>query len=156
MPAASGYVGSEQCGICHSAIYAEWGNTLHNKMLKTVAEVGDAAFVNDADGDGVNDFKAGLDLAGNANFSAYGANAPKLSFSGGSYFITIGAVRYGIQRVVGGNGYWKQRYQTRIGRSYYTLPVQYNEVAEDLHGLQRVRLVRRKQPAVVHRGVRQQ
>ena len=28
----------------------------------------------------------------------------------------------------GGNGYWKQRYQTRIGRSYYILPVQYNEV----------------------------
>jgi hypothetical protein len=126
--AAGNYVGSERCGVCHSAIYAEWGNTLHNKMIKTVAEVGDAAFVNDANGNGVNDFKDGLDLAGNANFSAYGANAPKLSFSGGKYFITIGVVRYEVQRVAGGNGYWKQRYQTRIGRGYYTLPVQYNEV----------------------------
>ena len=128
LPAASGYVGSERCGICHSAIYAEWGNTLHNKPLKTVAEVGDSAFVNDADGNAVNDFKDGLDLAGNVNFSAYGANAPKLGFSGGKYFITIGAVRYEVQRAQGGNGYWKQRYQTRVGRGYYILPVQYNEV----------------------------
>ena len=128
LPAASGYVGSERCGFCHSAVYAEWGNTLHNKPLKTVAEVGDAAFVNDADGNGINGFKDGLDLAGNANFSAYGANAPKLDFSGGKYFMTIGVVRYEVQRVQGGNGYWKQRYQTRVGRSYYILPVQYNEV----------------------------
>jgi hypothetical protein len=127
LAAASGYVGSERCGVCHSATYAQWGNTLHNKMLKTVAEVGDAAFVNNADGNGANDFRDGLDLAGNANFSAYGANAPKLSFAGGSYIITIGAVQYQIQRVIGGNGYWKQRYQSRIGQSYYTLPVQYNE-----------------------------
>ena len=128
LPAASGYVGSGRCGVCHSATYAEWGNTLHNKILKNVAEIGDRAFVNDNNMNGVNDFKDGLDLAGPGNFSAYGANAPKLSFSGGKYIITIGAVGYEIQRVVGGNGYWKQRYQTRIGRSYYTLPVQYNEV----------------------------
>jgi len=130
LPPASGYIGSNQCGLCHPGTYAQWGNTLHNKILKTVAEVGDAAFVNDANGNGVNDFRDGLDLAGNANFSAYGANAPKLSFEGGSYFITIGAVRYGIQRVIGGNGYWKQRYQSRIGQSYYTLPVQYNEAVK--------------------------
>ena len=42
--------------------------------------------------------------------------------------MTIGAVRYEVQRVQGGNGYWKQRYQTRVGRGYYILPVQYNEV----------------------------
>ncbi|MHB8782225.1 MAG: multiheme c-type cytochrome [Desulfobacteria bacterium] len=125
---ADGYVGSERCAPCHPDIFAEWGGTLHNKPLKTVAEYGDAAFVDDADGNGVNDFKDGLDLAGNADFSVYGANAPKLGFSGGKYFMTIGAVRYEVQRVQGGNGYWKQRYQTRIGRSYYILPVQYNEV----------------------------
>jgi len=128
LAAASGYVGSATCGACHPSIYAEWGNTLHNKPLKTVAEIGDAAFVNDADGNGVNDFKDGLDLAGNVNFSAFGANAPRLGIEGGKYSITIGAVRYEVQRVQGGNGYWKQRYQTRIGRSYYILPVQYNEV----------------------------
>ena len=127
LPAVSGYIGSVTCGSCHPGIYAEWGNTLHNKPLKTVAEIGDAAFVNDADDNGVNDFKDGLDLAGNANFSAFGASAPKLGFSGGNYFITIGAVRYEVQRVQGGNGYWKQRYQTRVGRGYYILPVQYNE-----------------------------
>ncbi|MHB1011969.1 MAG: cytochrome c3 family protein [Desulfobacteria bacterium] len=128
LAAAGGYVGSGRCGFCHPGIYAEWGNTLHNKMLKTVAEVGDAAFVNDANGNGANDFRDGLDLAGNANFSAYGANAPKLSVEGGNYFITIGAVRYEVRRVQGGNGYWKQRFQTKIGRGYYILPVQYNEV----------------------------
>lgn len=128
LAAAGNYVGSQRCAACHPEIYAEWGQTLHNKPLKTVAEVGDAAFVNDADGNGVNDFKDGLDLSGNANFAAYGANAPKLSFSGGKYFVTIGSVRYEVQRVQGGNGYWKQRYHTRIGRSYYILPFQYNEV----------------------------
>ena len=128
LAAASGYVGSERCGTCHAEIYAEWGNTLHNKPLKTVAEVGDSAFVNDANGNGLNDFKDGLDLAGNTNFSAFGANAPKLSVEGGNYFVTIGAVRYEVQRVQGGNGYWKQRYQARVGRGYYILPVQYNEV----------------------------
>ncbi len=129
LPAANGYAGSGACGACHGAIYAEWGQTFHNRMLKTVAEVGDAAFANDANGNGSNDFKDGLDLAGNPNFAAYGANAPALSFSAGKYFITIGAVRYEVRRTQGGNGgYWKQRYHTRIGRSYYVLPVQYNMV----------------------------
>jgi hypothetical protein len=125
---ASGYVGSQRCGVCHSTIFAEWGRTLHNKALKTVAEYGDAAFVNDYNVNGVNDFRDGLDLATNPDFSVYGANAPKLSVSGGKSFATIGAVRYEVLRVQGGNGYWKQRYQTRIGRSYYVLPFQYNEV----------------------------
>ena len=128
LAAASGFVGSERCGVCHSSTYAQWGNTLHNKPLKTVAEIGDAAFVNDPNGDGVNDFRAGLDLSTNPNFAVYGANAPVLSFSGGKYLMKIGSVTYEIQRVQGGNGYWKQRYQTRVGRSYYILPVQYNEV----------------------------
>jgi len=92
-----------------------------------VAELGDAIFVNDADGNGFNDFRDGLDLSSDPNFSAFGANAPKLSKSGGRYFITIGAVSYEVQRTQGGNGFWKQRYHTKIGRSYYILPVQYNE-----------------------------
>lgn len=126
---SDGYVGSVKCAPCHPGIFAEWGKTLHNKPLKTVAEYGDAAFVNDADGNGVNDFKDGLDLAGNPNFSVYGVgNAPKLGFTGGKYYMTIGAVRYEVQRVQGGNGFWKQRYQTRVGRSYYILPVQFNEL----------------------------
>ncbi len=128
LPAASGYVGSARCAGCHPGIYADWGTTLHNKPLKTVAEIGDKAFVNDADGNGANDFRDGLDLSANANFAAFGANAPRLGFSDGKYFVTIGAVRYEVQRVQGGNGFWKQRYQTRVGRSYYILPVQYNEV----------------------------
>ena len=129
LPAASGFVGSERCGVCHSTTYAQWGQTFHNHMLKTVADYGNAAFVNDANGNGTNDFLDGLDLSGNPNFSVYGPDAPKLSSSGGNYHITIGSVRYEVQRTQGGNGgYWKQRYHTRIGNSYYVLPVQYNMV----------------------------
>lgn len=133
LAAAPGYAGSKACSFCHPGIFADWSRTLHNKPLKTVAELGDAIFVNDADGNGVNDFRDGLDL-GVANpkvdsaFLAFGANAPRLSFAGGRYLVTIGAVQFEVQRVQGGNGFWKQRYQTRIGRAYYILPVQYNEV----------------------------
>ena len=83
LAAAAGYAGSQACAPCHPDIFAEWGKTLHNKPLKTVAEYGDAAFINDANGNGANDFKDGLDLAGNSNFSAYAAYAPKLSFANG-------------------------------------------------------------------------
>lgn len=44
--------------------------------------------------------------------------------------MTLGAVRYEVQRTQGGNGLWKQRYQTRIGKSYYVLPLQYNEMTK--------------------------
>jgi len=127
LAAAPGYVGSRACAVCHPGDFEGWGRSLHNVPLKTVAELGDGIFVNDADGNGVNDFRDGLDLSSNPNFSAFGANAPKLSASGGKHFLTIGAVAYEVQRTQGGNGYWKQRYHTRIGRSYYILPVQYNE-----------------------------
>jgi len=138
---ASGYVGSAACASCHSTQFAGWGKSLHNAPLKTLAELGEAIFINDANNHGVNDFKEGLDFNDPAtdslitssaadNLFALRPNAPKLGFSGGKFFMTLGAVRYEVQRTQGGNGYWKQRYQTRIGKSYYILPVQYNETAK--------------------------
>ncbi|GAB4372304.1 MAG: hypothetical protein Kow00128_20970 [Deltaproteobacteria bacterium] len=131
IPPASGYAGSQTCSTCHPGQFLGWSKSLHNAPLKTVAELGDKIFVNDADGNGTNDFKDGLDLSTNPNFSIFGTNAPILSYAGGKYFITIGAVSYEVQRTQGGNGLWKQRYHTKIGRSYYILPVQYNEKTKE-------------------------
>jgi len=138
---ASGYIGSAACATCHPTRFAGWGKSLHNAPLKTVAEFGEAIFVNDANNNGVNDFKEGLDFNDPAtdslitssaadNLFALRPNAPRLSFSGGKFFMTLGAVRYEVQRTQGGNGLWKQRYHTRIGKSYYILPLQYNETAK--------------------------
>ncbi len=128
---AAGYAGSGSCVPCHPRQYDGWARSLHNAALKTVAELGDGIFVNDADQNGLNDFRDGRALSSDPDFSAFGANAPKLGFSGGKYFATIGTVSYEIQRVQGGNGYWKQRYQTKVGRSYYLLPFQYNEKTKE-------------------------
>lgn len=127
LPAAPGYAGSRACAACHPAQFEGWGNSLHNAPLKTVAQLGDRIFVNDADGNGINDFQDGLDLATTPAFATFLDNAPKLSAANGRFFATVGAVTYEVQRTQGGNGYWKQRYHTRIGKSYYILPFQYNE-----------------------------
>jgi hypothetical protein len=127
LPAAPGYAGSRTCADCHPNQFEGWGKSLHNAPLKTVAELGDRIFVNDVDGNGVNDFQDGLDLQTQPAFAAFGNNAPVLSFSGGKYLATIGDVTYEVQRTQGGNGFWKQRFHTRIGRSYYILPFQFNE-----------------------------
>lgn len=134
--AASGYAGSQVCSVCHPSQFAGWGMSLHNAPLKTVAELGDAIFVNDADGNGVNDFQDGLDFNDPATdpitdstLRGLRPNAPILSFSGGKYFIQLGpaGTKFEIQRTQGGNGLWKQRYHTKVGRSYYVSPVQYQE-----------------------------
>ncbi len=127
LPAASGYAGSEACSACHPDIFTGWSNSLHNAPLKTVAERGGDIFVNDVDNNSVNDFEDGLDLQTQAAFASFADNAPVLSFSNGTYFATIGDVTYEVKRTQGGNGFWKQRFHTQIGRSYYILPFQFNE-----------------------------
>lgn len=155
---AAGFVGSEKCQPCHPDQFVGWSNTLHNKPLKYFAELGSSILVNDRDGNGVNDFAdnlnfnnfssngkvnaAGLaagvtkDLVDNTGklyanpFNSRKPNAPILSSSSGKFFIKMGATNYEIQRTQGGNGYWKQRYQTKIGNAYYVTPVQYNEFSK--------------------------
>lgn len=156
---AAGFVGSVKCQPCHPNQFVAWSNTLHNKPLKYFAELGSGILVNDRDGNGVNDFVDGLnfnnfssngkvsaaglaagetkDLVDNAGklyanpFNSRKPNAPILSSSGGKFFIQMGATtKYEIQRTQGGNGYWKQRYHTKIGNGYYVTPVQYNEFSK--------------------------
>jgi hypothetical protein len=127
LAAAAGYIGSEACKNCHPTQFTGWSKSLHNAPLKTVAELGAGIFVNDANSNGINDFQDGLDLATTSAFASFLDNAPKLSSANGKFFATIGPVTYEIQRTQGGNGLWKQRYQTKVGKSYYILPFQYNE-----------------------------
>lgn len=139
LAAASGYVGSQKCAECHPNEYIGWSKTLHNKVVKMFSELGTSILVNDHNSNGKNDFEDGLDF-NDPNFATtYGytnpfssriPNAPVLSASGGKYYIQIGTTKYEVQRVHGGNGYWKQRYHTKIGNAYYVLPVQYNEVSK--------------------------
>jgi len=138
--AASGqatYVGSTVCGNCHGKVsnfageqWVYWNKTSHPRMI--------------LDPDGVigllprADFQAGLDLATDSDFAAFGANAPKLGYDAtvgtdstdetSGYTVTIGAVTYRVDKTLGGwgQGRWKQRFLTKIGGSYYILPIQYN------------------------------
>lgn len=155
LAAEAGFVGSAKCQPCHPNEFAAWSNTLHNKPLKYFSELGSGILVNDRTASGVNDFARGLnfnnfssngkvsaagfaagetkDLVDNTGklypnpFNARKPNAPILSSSGSKFFIQMGSTKYEIQRTQGGNGYWKQRYHTRIGNGYYVTPVQYNE-----------------------------
>lgn len=142
LAAAPGYVGSEACAPCHPNNFEGWGKSLHNAPLKTVAELGDAIFVNNADGNGQDDFKDTLDfnnpvtdslIEANANGTALKAsrpNAPILKIVNGKRIISIAGVEFEVQRTQGGNGFWKQRYHTKVGKSYYISPVQYNEISK--------------------------
>ncbi len=135
LAAREGYVGSSACGKCHGDLFTSWSGTLHNFAARTWDRAGllGVAFVNDANDNGADDFKDGLDLATVPAFAAYGVNAPKLSFVAGDAFpykIRIGAVTYDVERVMGGNGIWRQRYLVRIGKSLYASPVQFNEAAD--------------------------
>ena len=60
--AAAGYAGSKACSTCHPREYTGWSKSLHNFPLKTVAELGDGIFANDANGNGQDDFKDTLDF----------------------------------------------------------------------------------------------
>jgi hypothetical protein len=122
LAARSGYVGSAKCGRCHDTIVRSWSDTAHNSAVRAWNRAGLAglSMVNDANGNGVDDFKDGLDLATTPAFAAYGANAPKLLYVAGDatpYKVRIGAVTYVVDRTMGGNGLWVQRYLAPTGQT---------------------------------------
>ena len=137
------YVGSESCLGCHNGAIASdkssWRTTLHANGYSEVLNdrnsmVLEKGIINDANQNGIDDFKDGLDLATTPNFAKYGANAPKLAYdSTNGYTITIGNEVMRVYMTYGGSGLWKQRYalkiQTTSGESadFYISPVQYNE-----------------------------
>jgi hypothetical protein len=136
LAAADGHVGSRTCGACHEEVFADWLTTFHNVSIRETDRPGATgdAVVGDADDNGVDDFRDGLDLAGDPDFAAFGANAPKLLYVANDPLprkVRIGAVSYDVWRTIGGNGFWRQRYLTRVGASVFTLPVEYQEATDD-------------------------
>ncbi len=129
------YVGSEFCLSCHNGTIApdktSWRNTFHHLAYADPDTL--PGVIPDAD------FKAGLDLQSDPDFSQYDP-APVLSYNNSDpadptdmssgYRVTIGNITYKVNRTHGGNG-WKQRFHTKIGNSYYVLPLQYNLATGD-------------------------
>lgn len=112
------YMGSSQCKLCHSTQHTRWVNTAHRFGISAP---GDSPGILAGP---LAQFRAGYDLVAASDFSTYGANAPRLSFSGDTYLITIGSVAYPVTYTMGYQ--WKQRYITLIGEAHYVLPIQYN------------------------------
>ncbi len=133
----SEYAGSHSCKDCHLVKYESWRGTLHNMSVRDADQRGltGKGIVADANDNGTDDFKDGLDLGGDdssSEFHRYGANAPVLGYDSGAgkYTMTIGEVSYNVDRVYGGNGIFSQVYMTKIGKCYYILPVRYNEASK--------------------------
>lgn len=130
--ARPGYIGSAACGKCHGDLLRSWSDTVHNSAVRAWNRAGLSGepLVNDANANGKSDFEDGLDLATTDAFDEYGANAPKLGFSAAAEVpvrVTIGAVTYTVDRTMGGNGLWRQRYLTKIGEHYHVLPFEFDE-----------------------------
>jgi len=112
------YVGSEFCIACHSD-YAGWRDTKHNQALRRpmpeYSLIAGKGIVADYDQNGVDDFTQGLDFnAISSAFDPYKPNAPKLSYEGGKYYVTVGELKMPVVFTQGGTGEWKQRYGVRL------------------------------------------
>ena len=116
--AASSYLGSDVCQACHTM--SNFKGTRHAQMLRR--PLGSLTLV---DGKGVianqahqatDDFMAGLDLSLIGAFSAYGTNAPKLSYTAASdtYWMTIGVLKCQLVATVAGSSDQDQRYLLRV------------------------------------------
>lgn len=121
------YIGASTCKICHSSIFKKWKGTFHYMSVRN--PFFDKGVVADSNDNGTDDFKDGLNMSTLPGFSVYGSNAPVLGYDEATktYKATIGNITYKMERTQGGNGLWKQRYQTKISNSWYILPIQFNE-----------------------------
>ncbi len=133
---APGYAGSDACASCHRGPFDDWLRTFHNLSMRETDREGAAgeAVVGDANGNGQDDFRDGLDLGTDLDFAVYGGNAPRLLFAAGEEYphkVQVGAAVYDVWRTIGGNGLWHQRYLTRLSTGVYVLPVEYDEVEDD-------------------------
>ena len=142
-PQSTGYVGSEMCLSCHPQ-FESWRGTMHATGLKSVAN--DAfslqpgnGVVADFDGNGVDDFKQGLDLnVVSSEFAQFQPNAPILGYSPETgYTIRIGSVTFPVRFAYGGSGAKRQLYAVKIpvvdredrrSAAHYISPVQYDEL----------------------------
>jgi predicted CXXCH cytochrome family protein len=113
------YIGSQECEECHIEKYDYWQNhSKHSGMLMPIEEA---------------------DVLGEWNTVQIfqdpdlGTIQITLSQSNDDYNITLedidqpaNSATYQIHYTIGGVG-WKQRYTTKIGNSYYVLPIQWNK-----------------------------
>ena len=138
--AASSYLGSDICLACHGL--SNFKNTRHAQMLRR--PLGQWTLV---DGKGVianqahqatDDFMVGVDLSTVGSFSAYGANAPKLSYDAASdkYYMTIGVLKCQVVATIAGSADQDgQRYllrvpvtdtDTKLSKALYYAPATYS------------------------------
>jgi hypothetical protein len=138
--AGSSYVGSDYCQACHTM--SNFKNTRHAQMLRrplgkwTLID-GKGVIANQAH-QAVDDFQYSLDLSLIGSFSAYGANAPKLSYSAASdtYWMTIGALKCQVVATLAGSSDQDgQRYllrvpvtdtDTKLSKALYFAPATYS------------------------------
>ena len=137
--ADSSYLGSDVCQACHSM--SNFKGTRHTQMLRrplgewTLVD-GKGVIANQAHG-AQDDFMVGLDLSAIGAFSAWGANAPKLSYDAASdtYWWTIGALKCQMVATLAGSSGQDQRYlvrvpvtdtDTKLSKALYFAPATYS------------------------------
>jgi Secretion system C-terminal sorting domain len=144
---AQDYVGPEKCLTCHGGIKMDasgWRTSMHANGYTAVLDDSRSmedlyGVVNDYDGNGIDDFKDGLNFNDiTSNFDVYKPNAPILAYSAeDGYTIQMGDVTHKVFMTYGGSGLYKQRYMMKVETSeglsagYYVSPVQYNEATAE-------------------------
>jgi Secretion system C-terminal sorting domain len=144
---AQDYVGPEKCISCHGSIKMDasgWRTSMHANGYTAVLDDSRSmedlyGVVNDYDGNGIDDFKDGLNFNDiTSNFDVYKPNAPILAYSAeNGYTIQMGDVTHKVFMTYGGSGLYKQRYMMKVETSeglsagYYVSPVQYNEATDE-------------------------
>jgi hypothetical protein len=137
---AASYVGTDYCQACHG--FSNFKGTRHAQMLRrplgkwTLVD-GKGVIANQAH-QMVDDFQYQLDLALIGSFSAYGANAPKLSYDAATdtYWMTIGALKCKVVATIAGSSDQDgQRYllrvpvtdtDTKLSKALYYAPATYS------------------------------
>jgi len=126
---AEGYAGSAACIACHLDTYETHERTAHHRGLRSVDRPGvsGTAVHANLDGEGRDDFRAGLDLGSTPEFSSYGNDAPRLSRVAGDddpYKVEIAGVTYDVALVYGGQR--TEAYLLRVGDALYAAPFEFD------------------------------
>ncbi|MBL8233493.1 MAG: hypothetical protein JNL98_33660 [Bryobacterales bacterium] len=139
------FLGSEICLACHKDA-GGWRRSLHATGLKVVPTDSNSmklkdGIIFDANKNGVDDFKDGLDFNAIASaFDRFKPNAPVLKYDAAKgYLLRIGQVDFPVVFAHGGSGLYKQRVVVRIpvadrpdklSAGVYESPVQFNETSK--------------------------
>lgn len=135
--AGATYRGDSVCKTCHANVTPQvlehFGNTAHQNSIRDIVNPGSPIYRNPSDP------KWGV--LGNFNppdgfitLSKSSKGIPSVRIylrkDASGFWVTLGSETgpiYQVERLHGGGIGWKQRHQTKIGNSYYILPIQWNE-----------------------------